>query len=324
LVALAGTGMLVAGLNAPARASSQTDAVEVRLLQLINQGRGSAGKGAEVMHSGLRLAAQQHSADMSARNTMDHSGYPARVNNANPDPAEANGPPDDGFNGSSCENVAWWQPGSAVTTDQVAQEFYNLWYNSAEHHNCMFDVWNYGLNVAGVGIYYANGKWWATFDSAYDSTPPSGTTPPPSSSPPPPSSNPPPPSTSPTWNRVQESSSAVTVSGAWRTVSSTHASGGSYLRSNATGSSATFNFTGTGVRWIGIGSTTGGIANVKLDGVSAGTVDQYAPSTTFGKVMFQRTGLSDTTHTLQITVSGTKDSRATDTRSFVDAFDYFG
>ena len=308
IVAVAGAGLLVAGLNVvPAQASSQTDAAETKLLQLINQGRGGAGKAAEVMHAGLRLAAQQHSADMSARNTMDHNGYPARINNANPDPAESNGPPDDGFNGSSCENVAWWQPGSAITPDQAAQQFYNMWFNSPHHHDCMFDVWGYGLNVAGVGIYYANGKWWATFDSAYDRTPPSATTQPPSAS----------------WKRIQQNASGVTRTGTWYSIASSSASGGSYMRSNMTGATATFTFSGTGVRWMGISSTTGGIANVTLDGVSVGSVDQYSPSATFGKVMFQRTGLSSATHTLKITVSGRRNASATQGQTFLDAFDYY-
>jgi uncharacterized protein YkwD len=310
VVVALGTALLAAGLVvSPARASSTTDAVEVKLLALINQGRGGAGEAAEVMHAGLRQVAQAHSADMSARNSMDHNGYPARISQAQPDPAESNGPPDDGFNGSSCENVAWYQPGSSVTTDQVAQEFYNLWYNSAPHHECMFDAWGYGLNVAGVGIYYASGKWWATFDSAYDRTPPSGTTttPPPSGS----------------WTRVQQSASAVTLSGSWRTVSTSYASGGSYARSNVTGSSAKFVFTGTGVKWIGIVSQTGGIANVTLDGTQVASIDQYASSTGFGKVMFQRTGLAAGSHTLVISVSGRRNASATDQRTFVDAFDYY-
>ncbi len=308
VMAVTGAALMVGGLGVlPARATSQTDAAEIKLLALINQGRGGAGKGAEVMHAGLRLAAQQHSADMSARNTMDHNGYPQRSHHASPGPVEANGRPDDGFNGSSSENVAWWQAGTTITPDQAAQQFYNMWFNSAHHHDCMFDVWGYGLNAAGVGIYYASGKWWATFDSAYDRTPPSGSTTPPT----------------PSWTRIEQNASGVTRSGTWYNIVSSSASGGSYMRSNTTGNFATFTFTGTGVRWIGIASTTGGIANVTLDGTAAGTVDQYAPSATFGRVMFQRTGLSSGRHTLKITVSGRKNASATAAHTFVDAFDFY-
>ena len=309
--------LFVAGglVAAPARATSQTDAVESRLLVLINQGRAGQGKGAEVMHSGLRLAAQQHSADMSARNSMDHNGYPARISNANPDPAESNGPPDDGFNGSSCENVAWYQPGGSATSDEVAQKFFDLWYNSSPHRRCMYDEYGYNLNVAGVGVYNANGKWWATFESALDRTPPGGSSSPPPSSTPPPSSG--------TWRRVQQTGSGVTYTGSWSTTSTSNASGGSYRRSNVTGATAKFTFTGTGVKWIGLLANSGGIANVKLDGSLVATVNQYALSTEYGRVLFQRTSLANSRHTLEISVSGNRDSRAIDRRAFVDAFEYF-
>jgi uncharacterized protein YkwD len=332
IVLFAGIGLVAAGLaSAPARASSQTDDVEVRLLAMINAGRGGQGKGAEVMHAGLRLAAQQHSADMSARNSMDHNGFPGRINTANPDPAESNGPPDNGFNGSACENVAWYQPGGSATTAQIAQKFYDLWFNSPPHHDCMFDAYGYRLNVAGTGIYYnsAQGKWWATFDSAYDSTPPTASPPPtPSPTPKPTPSPSPTPSPTPTppllkWNRVQQTGAGVAYTGTWVSISNASASGGSYRRSNVTGSTAKFVFTGTGVRWIGIMSTTGGIANITIDGVRAGSVDQYAAATGFNRTLFQRTGLSAGAHTLQVSVSGTRNARATDQKTWIDAFDYY-
>jgi uncharacterized protein YkwD len=317
IVLLTGFSLVAVGFAAnPARAS-QSDDVEVRVLQLINQGRSGQSKGAEVTHGGLRGAARSHSADMSARDTMDHSGYPGRINTAAPDPYESNGPPDDGFNGASCENVAWYQPGGTATTEQVAQTFYSLWYNSPEHYQCMFDTYGWNLNVAGVGIYYAAGKWWATFDSAFDRTPPTAS-PPPTPSPAP--SSPPP---SGTWKRVQQNGGGVSLAGTWRSVASSYASGGSYLRSNTTSSAAKLGFTGTGVKWIGLVSTTGGIATVKLDGATVGSVDQYSASTGFGRTMFQRTGLSSGAHTLQIVVSGSRNAKATDQRTFVDAFDYF-
>jgi uncharacterized protein YkwD len=330
IVLFAGLGLVAAGFAfAPARASTTTDDVEVRLLALINGGRGGQGKGAEVMHAGLRLAAQQHSADMSARNSMDHNGFPGRINTANPDPAQGSGPPDKGFNGSACENVAWYQPGGSATNAQIAQKFYDLWFNSPPHHDCMFDAYGYRLNVAGTGIYYnsAQGKWWATFDSAFDSTPPTGPAPTPAPTPTPTPTPAPTPTPTPTpfsiWKRVQQTGTGVTYTGTWLTVSNAYASGGSYRRSNVTGSTSKFAFTGTGVRWIGIVSTTGGIANIKVDGVPAGSVDQYATSTGFNRTLFQRTGLSAGAHTLEVSVSGTRNTRATDQRTWIDAFDYY-
>ena len=325
LVLVLACGIGAAGLAvAPARASAQTDAVEVRVLELINQGRAGQGKKGEVMHGGLRVAARNHSADMSARNSMDHNGYPGRISTAAPDPAESNGSPDDGFNGSSCENVAWYQPGSTATTEQISQKFYELWYNSSPHRNCMFDASNYGLNAAGVGIYYANGKWWATFDSALDRTPPSGTTATPApTSTPTPTSTPAPTATPPgSWIRIEQSGSGTSYSGTWYTGSHSSTSGGSYRYSGANGSTARFSFTGTGVKWVGASASTGGIANVKIDGVLVGSVDQYAPYTTFKKTMFQRTGMLRGPHVIEVSVSGRRNASSSGYWVFVDAFDY--
>src|SRR5919109_5112576 len=87
--------------------------VEVRVLQLINQGRSGVGKSAEVMHAGLRSAARDHSAYQASIRRMTHDGLAGRVGGASPDPYESNGAPDDGF-GTYCENVAYYYPGSAV------------------------------------------------------------------------------------------------------------------------------------------------------------------------------------------------------------------
>lgn len=340
-ILLLGACLLAAGLvTAPAGASAETDAVEVRVLQLINQGRGGQGKGAEVMHAGLRGVARGHSADMSARNSMDHNGFPGRISAAAPDPAESNGAPDDGFNGSSCENVAWYQPGTSASTEQIAQKFYELWYNSPPHRDCMFDVWGRNLNAAGVGVYLSGGKWWATFDSAHDRTLPSGSTTTPTATPSPTSTSTPAPTATPAptptptptstllpppldWIRLQQNAPAVGYTGTWGTYATSYASGGSYRRSSTTGSAAKFAFTGAGVRWIGMSSPSGGIATVKLDGIVVASVNQYSSTTRYKRTMFERTGLSKSPHTLEVIVSGKRDSRARDKRAFVDAFDYY-
>jgi uncharacterized protein YkwD len=312
VVLLLGPGLIAAGLvTSPVRASAQSDAVEVRVLELINQGRAGQSRKAEIMHGGLRVAARNHSANMSARNSMDHSGYPGRISTAAPDPAESNGAPDDGFNGYSCENVAWYQPGTTATTEQLAQKFYSLWYNSSPHRNCMFDATNTGFNVAGVGIYSANGKWWATFDSAIDRTPPTG------------SSTTPPPTPTGTWKRVDQSATGTSYWGTWYTASNSRMSGGSYRYSGTNGATAKFTFTGTGVRWVGASASSGGIANVKVDGVLVGTVDQYSASTVYIKTMFERTGLTRTTHVLEVSVSGKRNAGSSGYWAFVDAFDFF-
>ncbi len=303
-----------------AAATPQTDGVEVRLLQLINAGRATQSKAAEKMHAGLRSKTQGHSAYQSSINGLTHNGFSTRVTTATPDPAEANGAPDDGFPaGQACENVAYYYPGSAGATDeQVAQWFYNAWYNSTGHRNCLFDVWNIGMNAAGVGIYKdSRGYWWATFIATRDNSPPTGTTPPP---PPPPTPTPPPVGT---WTRVQQNGSGVVNSGSgWVTFNSASASGGSYQASVTAGNKSTYSFTGTGVRWISLYWTGGGIAQVRLDGALVATVDGYATSTSWQRVFFERTGLVNKAHTLEIYVTGTKRAASSGNNVYVDALEY--
>src|SRR5919109_86584 len=260
--------------------------VEVRVLQLINQGRSGVGKSAEVMHAGLRSAARDHSAYQASIRRMTHDGLAGRVGGASPDPYESNGAPDDGF-GTYCENVAYYYPGSAgATEEQVAQKFYDVWLNSSPHRRCMFDEYGASLNVAGVGIYRdTRGYWWATFESVRDATPPGVTT---------------------AWTRVEENAAGLRWSGTWRSASNSRASAGSHRRSATTGSWVRYTFAGTGIRWIGARHASGGIAQVRIDGVLVANVDQYSSATSLQQVLFQRTGLSDATHTIEVRVKGTR------------------
>lgn len=294
VVLVAGTAILPVE---PAHASVST--VEVRVLELINQGRAGVGKGAEVMHAGLRTAARGHSSYQASIRRLTHDGLAGRISSAAPDPYESNGAPDDGFR-SYCENVAYFYPGSAGATDeQVAQKLYNLWYNSAGHRNCMFDSYGYSLNVAGLGVHLdSQGYWWATFESVRDLTPPSAGT----------------------WTRYEQTSSAVTYSGSWTTYTNSNASGGSYKRADVTGAYARFAFTGRGVRWIGLRGPLGGYAEVRLDGTLVATISQYASTTTYLRTLFERTGLTYGSHTLEVRRTATKHPSSSSYQTWVDAF----
>jgi hypothetical protein len=274
--------------------------VEGRILELINRGRADVGKGAELMHAGLRNVARDHSAYQASVRRLNHDGMTDRVRNAAPDPYESNGAPDDGF-GTYCENVAYYNPGSAGASDeQVAQKLYGLWYNSTPHRNCMFDSRGNSLNVAGVGVHLdGRGYWWATFESVRDSTPPS----------------------TGTWRRYEQTSSSVRYSGSWSNGSNSSASGGTYRRSDLPGAYARFTFTGRGVRWLGVKSATGGYAELRIDGALVGTVNQYRRSPSFIQKLFERTGLADGRHTLEVRVKGTRSSRSSGYRTWVDAFE---
>jgi hypothetical protein len=132
-----------------------------------------------------------------------------------------------------------------------------------------------------------------------------------------------PPPPVPAWSRVEQNVSGIGYAGYWVGITDSQASGGSFRRSSATSASSTFVFNGTGVRWIGITSPNGGIANVTLDEVPAGTVDQYASVVGYRRVQFERTGLGAGQHTLVVSVSGQRNARAADQRTYVDAFEFF-
>jgi uncharacterized protein YkwD len=309
IVAVLGLLLLGAGLGTPAaRASTSTDAVETRLLEVINEGRTGQGLGAEVMHAGLRFKTQDHSAYQASIDKLTHDGFSTRINTATPDPAESNGAPDDGF-GAACENVAYFGGFGSMTTEQVAQKFYSMWFNSPGHHDCMFDAWGYGLNAVGVGVYQdSRGYWWATFESVRDSTPPAVSPP----SPP-----------GPTWTRIEQTSTNVVYTGTgWKSKGNKHASGRSYSQSAVADHAVTFTFTGTDVRVIGFTSSKGGIAEVRIDGSLVGSVDTYTSHKAYQKLVFAQSGLADTSHTIQVTVTGTKNPNAKGTNVTVDAFDY--
>jgi hypothetical protein len=83
----------------------------------------------------------------------------------------------------------------------------------------------------------------------------------------------------------------------------------------------TFSFTGTGVSWIGFKGPQAGRARVFLDGSRVATIDAYAPAEQLHAVLYSTSGLTASTHTLAIEVTGGKDARATANYIVVDAFD---
>lgn len=352
VVALLAAVMIIVGLPTSGSAATSRELnIEGLLLANINTGRSGSGLSGYIMHDGLRTAGRQHSVDMSAVGGLNHDNFSPRVKGSTPDPAEANGAADDGFgpNGgfTGCENVAYYQPGSSATDAQIAAKLYDLWFNSQGHHDCMFDVWNYKLNVAGVGIYLdaAIGRWYATLEVVKDATVPAVTpsptptptpvvTPAPTPMPTPvatPTPTPvPTPAPTPTpsagpgqWTTVEESAPGVSVTGTWSNSSSLASSGRSYKKSRTAGATASYTFTGTGVRWIGLATRYAGITRIEIDGVFAGNVDSYSVLPSYQRVLFESSGLSNGSHTIRLIVTGDRNPSATYGYTYVDAFAVF-
>ncbi|MEX0875033.1 MAG: CAP domain-containing protein [Actinomycetota bacterium] len=145
----------------PARGQAQAS-LESQVMAMINEARSKR----VIPHQGVRSVAWQHSADMASDGGLHHANADARISNAPPDPAEANGAPDDGYGRDWCENVTYVNFGSEA---EAAGHIYEAWRRSSPHHRCMQDT---SLNVGAVGIYYDGNTWWATFIAMIDNTPP--------------------------------------------------------------------------------------------------------------------------------------------------------
>jgi hypothetical protein len=116
-----------------------------------------------------------------------------------------------------------------------------------------------------------------------------------------------------------EASHDLATGGSWSTRAKTAYLGGSALRSRTTGSTATFSFTGSAIAWIAAVGPTRGRADLVVDGVSAGSVDLWAPSTAYRRVVFRRAWASSGPHTLRIRVAGTAGRPLVEVDGFVVA-----
>ncbi len=98
-------------------------------------------------------------------------------------------------------------------------------------------------------------------------------------------------------------------------------SGGFSVHSVAPGTRATLSFTGTSVTWIGYRSVDSGIARVFVDGAFVSDVDLFARRDEVSARIFSVKGLTDSSHTFTIEVTGLKNAESQGNIVVVDAFD---
>ncbi len=116
----------------------------------------------------------------------------------------------------------------------------------------------------------------------------------------------------------ENNSSAISYSGSWRSLNSGSDSGGSSSYLNSTGS-ASLQFTGSAVRWVSRKTPSSGIASVYIDGAKVASVDRYSKSTAYQQVVFQRSGLSNTTHTIKIAWTDTANPASSGENLIIDS-----
>jgi hypothetical protein len=120
--------------------------------------------------------------------------------------------------------------------------------------------------------------------------------------------------------KAQEDSVAVTTAGGWRRVALTGALGGYVKKSTNTGATAMYTFTGSGVAFVSTLAATRGKAEIWLDGAKVATIDLYAATTQTSRIAWASGVLTNSPHSVQVRVTGTKNAGATNVRVDVDAF----
>lgn len=123
-----------------------------------------------------------------------------------------------------------------------------------------------------------------------------------------------------TLDARNEAHASIAYTGTWNTASNPQFFGGAAAFASAAGARATISFTGTSVAWATSRGSNRGIAEVWLDGVRLATIDLFSPTTRVRQIMFARNGLTNSAHTLEIRVLGTRNDASTGTRVDVDAF----
>ncbi len=101
-------------------------------------------------------------------------------------------------------------------------------------------------------------------------------------------------------------------------------SGGTAAYSTTPGAQVTFTFTGTSVTWLGYRSGYTGVARVSVDGVFVSDVDLFARTDEIRVPALTVSGLTNSSHTLTIQVTGMKNPEAVNNGVLVDAFDVPG
>jgi hypothetical protein len=128
-------------------------------------------------------------------------------------------------------------------------------------------------------------------------------------------------SDAPATSRYEQDDAAVTRTGTWYANSYFLHRGGSAMQAVDAGARATFQFSGTGVRWIGYRDEWGGIAKVYIDGQLRSTVDTYNSPFQPQAPLFSADGLAAGTHTLAVEVTGTRSAASGGAWIWVDGFE---
>ena len=118
--------------------------------------------------------------------------------------------------------------------------------------------------------------------------------------------------------KYEENCSNVSYTGSWVTFKNSELSQGTAKYTDDPGAYYSMNFWGSSVT---IGSYTAsyyGLADVYIDDFKVDTIDYYSPNTVYQQRLFQKSGLSNSLHTIKVVRTGTKNSNASSTSISLD------
>lgn len=119
---------------------------------------------------------------------------------------------------------------------------------------------------------------------------------------------------------TDDADAAVTYLGAWTHAADTAYYAGTKSVASINNRSASLTFTGTAVSVYARTIPNGGKFNVYIDGVLAGSGDTYDPVGQYQVEVFQLTGLSSGSHTVEVRLNGQKNAAST---GYFVGLDYF-
>ena len=121
--------------------------------------------------------------------------------------------------------------------------------------------------------------------------------------------------------RYENMRDVILYNGTWRTEKGEEFSATSISLSQESENQATFNFVGTGIKWIGTKSNNQGIAKVYIDGELKAHVDQYDTHPATMDETFSIQNLPYGSHTITVAVSDQKNPSSSGNSIAIDAFD---
>jgi hypothetical protein len=115
----------------------------------------------------------------------------------------------------------------------------------------------------------------------------------------------------------QQGNTSVKYGGAWTTVYTRSASGGSLRYSRRAGAYARYTFSGSSIAWVAFRGSNRGSAKVYIDGVYKTTISLYSSIYQSRAIVYARNWGSPGTHTIKIVVVGTARHPRVDLDAFV-------